>query len=117
MPIRPRSGSAHRRAPEKIVVEFLRARRLERMHLAALRIDAGHHVLDDAVLAGRIHRLEHDQHRPAVLRVEPLLQIGEALDVRLEHLLGLVLVDIEACGVARVESASRKLRACRCGSA
>ena len=49
-------------APQEIVVELLGARRLERMHLAALRIDAGHHVLDDAVLAGRVHPLEHQEH-------------------------------------------------------
>ena len=67
MPMRPRAGSRLRGAPEEIVVELLGARRLEGMHLAALRIDARHHVLDDAVLAGRIHRLEDHQHRPAVL--------------------------------------------------
>ena len=58
------------------------------MDVAALRIDAGHHVLDGAVLAGGIHRLEDQQHRPAILRVEPLLQAGHALAALLEHLLG-----------------------------
>ena len=60
------------------MIELLVARRLERVHLAALRIDARHHVLDRAVLAGRVHRLEHREHRPAVLRVELLLQCRTA---------------------------------------
>ncbi len=63
------------------MIELLCARRLERMHLAALRIDARHDVLDDAILAGRIHALQHDQHRPVVVGIEPFLQLGEALGV------------------------------------
>src|SRR5262249_20575537 len=46
-------------APEKIMIELFGARLLEGMDLAALRIDARHHVLDRAVLAGRIHRLKY----------------------------------------------------------
>ena len=103
MPMRPRAGSRSGGAPEEIVVELVRARRLERMHLAALRIDAGHHVLDDAVLAGGVHALQHDQHRPLVVRVEPLLQFGEPLDVVGQHRLGFVLVEIETAGVGGVE--------------
>ena len=72
------------------------------MHLAALRIDAGHHVLDGAVLAGRVHRLEDRQHRPAILRVERLLQFGEPLHAVGEHRLGVGLLDIEAAGVRGV---------------
>ena len=63
------------------------------MHLAALRVDAAHHVLDDAVFAGGVHRLQHDQHRPAVVRVEPLLQFGEAFDAVSQHRLRFFLVD------------------------
>ena len=55
MPIRPRSGQRGVGAPEEVVVELLRARRLEGVHVAALGIDARHHVLDGAVLAGRVH--------------------------------------------------------------
>ena len=36
-------------------------------------------MLDRAVLAGGVHRLEHAQHRPAVLRVEFLLQRRQVL--------------------------------------
>jgi hypothetical protein len=56
-------------------------------------------MLDGAVLAGRIHRLEDRQQRPLVLRVELLLKIGETLDAVGQHLLRLVLFDIEAAGV------------------
>src|SRR5262249_39487375 len=68
-----------RAAPEKVVVKLLGARCLERMHLAAYRIDARYHMLDDAVLAARIHPLENDQDGPAALGGEPLLQIAQAL--------------------------------------
>ena len=47
-------------------------------NLAALRIHARHHVLDRPVFAGRIHRLEDEQHRPAILRVEHVLAIPRA---------------------------------------
>src|SRR5215472_9738534 len=53
--------------------EFFGTGRLEAVDQAALRIDARHHVLDDAVLAGGIHPLEHDQHRPVGMSVETLL--------------------------------------------
>src|SRR5947209_15582348 len=56
-----------RAPPQEIVVEVLRARCLERMHFAPLRIDPRHHVLDRAVLAARVHRLEDREHRPAVI--------------------------------------------------
>ena len=79
-------------APEIVVIELFRGRRLERGDLAALRVDAGHDVLDGAVLAGRVHRLEHQQHRPAVLRIEHVLQLGERFDAGLQRFLGARLV-------------------------
>ena len=66
------------------------------MHLAAQRVDARHHVLDDAVLAGCIHGLEHDEHRPAVLGIEPLLQVGESPHAVGEDRLGIFLVERKA---------------------
>jgi hypothetical protein len=39
------------------------------MHVAALWIDAGHHMLDDAVFAGRIQTLEDDEDRVSVLGI------------------------------------------------
>ena len=74
MPMRPLFRQPLADAPEEIVDEFLRARLLEGMHLDALAGSAAHHVLDDAVLAGGVHRLQHDQHRPAVAGVKLLLQ-------------------------------------------
>ena len=89
-------------APEKIVVEFFLARRLERMNLHALRIDAAHDVLDDAVLAGGIHGLKHQQHRPFVVGVEFFLQFREPLDALAEQRLGVLLVDRQAAAFGRV---------------
>ena len=89
-------------APEEIVLEFFRARLLEGMHVDALRIEARHHVLDDAVLAGGVHRLQHDQHRPGAAGVKPLLQIGKPRDALGEHRLGFGLVDGEAAAVGGV---------------
>ena len=72
-------GQAPDVAPHEVVVEVLRRGLLEREHLAALRIHARHHVLDRAVLAGGVHRLEDEQQRPAVLGVEHLLLLREPL--------------------------------------
>ena len=54
---------------------------LEAEDLATLRVDAGHDVLDGAVLAGGVHGLEDHQQRVAVLGVEPGLELGEPFDV------------------------------------
>jgi hypothetical protein len=43
----------------------------------ALRVHARHHVLDRAVLARRIHRLEHAQQRPSGIGVEQRLQLRQ----------------------------------------
>ena len=48
-----RSAQAARRPPEKSWSSSLRRRLLERIHLAPLRVDAGHDVFDHAVLARR----------------------------------------------------------------
>ena len=63
------------------------------MDFAALRIDALENALDGAVLAGGIHALEDHQQRPAVLRIELLLEIVQPLAVGLEDLFRLVLVE------------------------
>ena len=91
MPIRPRSGSRQRRAPEKIVLQLLGARLFEAEHLAALRIDPGHDVPDGAVLAGRVHPLKDQQQRIAVGRVVQLLQRAQLLHVFFQELLVLLL--------------------------
>jgi hypothetical protein len=66
--------------PEKVVVELLGRRLLERDDLETLRIDTSHDVLDRAVLAGRVHRLEDDEDGVRVSSPEKLLCLRELLD-------------------------------------
>src|SRR5947209_17208692 len=75
------------------MIELVDGLLLERIDLAALRIDALENALDRAVLAGRIHALEDQQHRPAVLGEELFLEIVQPLAVGIEDLLRLVLVE------------------------
>src|SRR5882757_1483520 len=74
------------------------------MHLAALRVDAVEYGLDGAVLAGRIHALEDQQQRPAILGVKFFLKIAQAFAVGIENLFGLVLVETALLvGLVRLE--------------
>src|SRR5260370_41906534 len=74
------------------------------MDLAALRVDAVEYRLDVTVLAGRIHALQDQQHRPAVLRVKLFLKIAQAFPVGIEDLFRLVLVEAALLvGVVRLE--------------
>jgi hypothetical protein len=72
------------RAPEKVVRRFLGARLLETEHRRALRIHAAEQVADDAILAGRVERLQDDQQRLVAVGVEQGLQLGHARDVFLD---------------------------------
>jgi len=74
------------------MIQLLGRRRLERCHLATLRVDAGHDVLDGTVLAGGVHGLKDEQHRPGVLRIENVLQLGQGFDAHLQDFLGARLV-------------------------
>src|SRR6185295_12350808 len=56
-----------------------------------LRIDARHHMPDGAILAGRIHRLENQQHRIFVGGIKTLLQPVQPLDMIAQHLLVIIL--------------------------
>ena len=68
--------------------KLLDAGLLERRDLAALRIEAFHDVADRAVLAGRVHALQHQQQRAAVLGIEPIAEVVERGDVVVEFGLG-----------------------------
>ena len=73
MPIFPRAGRSRVVRQRKSCSSSVGARVLEAEHLAALRVDAGHHMLDGAVLSRRIHRLKDEQHRIAVGRIMQFL--------------------------------------------
>src|SRR5262245_60962931 len=60
-------------------------------------------MLDRTVLAGRVHRLKHEQQRPAILGVEYLLFLREPLGASGKQLRGLAFAQIEAAGVSRIE--------------
>jgi hypothetical protein len=68
------------------MIEVLPRRLLERVYLAALRINARHDVLDHAILAGRVHRLKDKQQRPAILGIQHVLFPCEPFRRALEHL-------------------------------
>src|SRR4029077_19311249 len=89
------------RPPQIIVIEFLGAWSLEGVDVASLWIYAGHDVLDHAVFAGGIHPLNDEQHRPAILRVELLLQIAQQAGAVINNFLALLLAPYFA-GVTRV---------------
>ena len=57
------------------MIELLSGRDLEGMNGAALRIQLGHHILDDTVLARCVDPLQDDEQRSAILGVEPFLEI------------------------------------------
>ena len=73
------------RPPQEIMIQFLGAGMFETENLASLRIDARHHMLDGAVLAGSIHRLENHQDGVLVACVQHTLQRAEFLSVFLEQ--------------------------------
>ena len=54
--------------PEEVVGQLLGGRSLERRRLHTHGVHAGKDVLDRAVLAAGIHRLEHDEQEPVTLR-------------------------------------------------
>ena len=47
--------------PEIIMVQFFSRRLFERIHLASLWVNAGHHMLDSPVFSCSIHRLKDNQ--------------------------------------------------------
>jgi len=72
-------------APEKVVLQFGGTRMFETEDLAALRIDAGHHMPDGAIFSGRIHRLKDQQDGVAVGCVVKTLQRTELRNVLFQN--------------------------------
>src|SRR5215471_17233104 len=99
----PALGQALDIPPQKVMAEVLRRRLLEGEHLAALRIDARHHMLDRTILACRVHRLKYEQQRPAILSVKHVLFFCEPLCATGQELGCLGLLQLEVTGVAGVE--------------
>ena len=64
-------------APQEVVGELGDVGLLERRHLAALRVHALEDVLDGAVLATGVDRLQHDEEGLVALGVEPALELGQ----------------------------------------
>jgi hypothetical protein len=60
-------------------------------------------MLDGAVLARGIHRLEDDQQRPAPLGIEALLELGEPLDPLLQEICRGVAVEGKTEGIGRID--------------
>ena len=71
--------------------ELGRGRLLEAGDARALRVERGEHMLDRAVLAAGVERLQDDEDRVLVLGVEQGLLLEELLLIGLDLLLRLVL--------------------------
>ena len=77
-------------APEEIVLALFGGRHAERHHLHAARIERAHHLLDRAVLAGRVPALQHDQHRVQLRAPHHVLQVEELVAQAVKALLRLL---------------------------
>src|SRR5512141_514309 len=79
-------------APQVVVGKLASRRRLEGSDPAALGVQAGEDRLDDAVLAGGVDPLQHEEDTPPALGVEARLELLEprvqALEVFLARVLG-----------------------------
>jgi hypothetical protein len=62
-----------RGAPQKVVLELLRARLFEAVDFAAFGVHAGHDVSNRAILARGVHALKDEQHRIATGCIVKLL--------------------------------------------
>src|SRR5437870_11260384 len=100
-------NSAHG-APQVIMIQFFGRRSLERVDLTALRVHARHDVLDDAVLASCIHRLQNQQESPPVLCIKFALQLAQLRDTLLQGGSGL-LSGTQFPGVCEVKISQPKL--------
>lgn len=67
------------------MVEFRRAGVFKAEDLAALRVDAGKYVADDAILSGGVHGLQDEEHGVAVIRIVHALQPIELFGVLVQR--------------------------------
>ncbi len=98
-------------APEKIVGELLLARLLEAEHRRPLRIHPAEHVPHDAVLAGGVERLQHDEQGLVAVRVEQVLQLRPCARRCLAMSGAAVLVELVLARVGRIDLRQANLRA------
>ena len=94
-------GHVFHGAPHVVMIEFFGRGRFERKHLAALRVDSRHDVLDHAVFSSSVHGLKDQQERPAILRVQFVLQFGELLDALFQKFVSFFL-GLDAGSVRRI---------------
>ena len=102
MPILPRAGERAGHTPQIAVIQLVDRWRFEAGDLAALRVDPAHDVLDRAVLAGGIQRLEDDEQGARILGVQLLLVVGQELHAFVQEGRGVFRLLI-AGGVAGIE--------------
>ena len=69
----------------------------------ALRVEGGHDLADQTVLAATVERLEHDEQRLAGLGPQPLLELGELVAQLVDASLRRRLVALEPGRAARVD--------------
>ena len=81
-------------APQEVVGRFFLGGDFETVDACALRIHIAQHVIDGAVLARCVERLEADQQGPLTLGIQQVLQFSQLLRVVLQvrSCRGLVLV-------------------------
>ena len=70
-------------APEEVVCGLLGGRLFEGFDRRGLRVQDAHHVVDGAVLAGRVEALQHDEQRMTPVGAELGLQLFEPLEISL----------------------------------
>lgn len=69
------------RTPEEVMLQFPRTWMLKAEDLAALGVDARHHMANSAIFACGIHRLKHQQQGVPVRCIEQALLVTQLLDV------------------------------------
>jgi hypothetical protein len=70
--------------PEEVVSQLLRGRLLEADHPGALGVEHAEHVIDRPVLAPGVERLQDDEDRVLLLRIEQRLHLRHLLAVVLD---------------------------------